>query len=189
MAESKCTYSRHIRLFAVCLCGAVLGGCAGRAPQVVSPPPQVQRPVRVEVPVPQRMVISLVPTVRVPIRVGQRVSFRIESSVAGRASLYLIDPSGRVTVLGENMVLTGSLDNPRPGDGVTLTASQPVGFNQLILLVTRQEIAGLSGFDTLTRPVSLAFSEREFRTELNGVVRNLPRGSWAREEIDVRVVG
>ena len=164
MVERKRTHCRLIRLVAACLCSAMFGGCAGRAPQAVSPPPP--RPAVVEVPVPQRMVISLVPTVPVPIRVGQRVSFRIESSVAGYASLYLIDPSSQVTVLGENMVLTGSLDYPRPADGFTVSATEPVGANQLILVVTRQSIAGFSGYDTLTRPVSLAVNGRAFRAQL-----------------------
>ena len=138
----------------------------------------------------QRMVISLVPTVRVPIRLGTQVSFRVEANVAGYAGLYLIDPARRVTVLGENMVLTGSLDYPLLADGVRLTATQPVGNNQLILLVTRNPITvGFSGVDTLTRPVSLAVSEREFRAELNRIVSGMPRDSWAVEEIQVRVVG
>lgn len=137
----------------------------------------------------QRLVISVVPTVPVPIRLGTQVSFRVESNVAGYAGLYLVDPSGRVTVLGENMVLTGSLDYPLPADGVTLTATQPVGNNRVILLVTQQPIAGFSGYDTLSRPVSLAASENELRSGLNRIVRGRPRNSWAMEEISVRVVG
>ena len=137
----------------------------------------------------QGYVVSLVPTVPIPIRVGAEVSLRLESNTTGYAHLYLIDPRGQVWVLGENMVLTGSLDYPRSGSGVTLTAGQPVGFNDLILLVTRQPIAGFSGYDTVENPLSIADDRTTFRSRLSRLTAGLPRDSWARDEIQVRVTG
>ena len=129
-------------LLMAALCTVMVGACATRvAPEAFS--------------------ISLVPTVPVPIRVGTDVGFRLSSATAGYASLYLIDPVGQVSVLAENLPLAaGSLDYPSSAQGFTLTASQPVGVNRVILLVTRQPFNGFSGEATLTSPVSLALSRR-----------------------------
>ena len=132
------------------------------------------------------------PTVPLPIRVGTNLGFNVSANTAGYASLYLIDPVGQVTVLGENMVVSAARDLVYPSllDGFTLAAAQPVGYNRVILFVTRQPfVNGFSGFDTLTTPVSLALGAAEFRSQLNRRTAALPRASWALDEIQVRVVG
>ena len=134
--------------------------------------------------------VSLVPSVPVPIRVGTQLGFRLSSSTAGYASLYLIDPVGRVSVLAENLPLAaGSLDYPSVGQGFTLTAAEPIGFNRVTLLVTRQPFDGFSGDDTLTSPVSLALTGNAFMAQLERATAFLPRASWATDEIQVRIVG
>ena len=134
--------------------------------------------------------ISLVPTVRVPIRIGTLLGFRLSSSTAGYANLYLIDPLAEVWVLAENLPLAaGSLEYPSPTESFTLAASEPVGFNRVILLVTRQPFAGFSGNATLTRPVSLALRANAFVPQLNRATTSLPRASWAAREYQVRIVG
>ena len=136
--------------------------------------------------------ISVVPTVPIPIRLGTNLGFNVSANTAGYASLYLINPQGQVTVLGENMVVSAARDlvYPSPADEFTLAAAEPVGSNRVILLVTRQPfVAGFSGYDTLTRPVSLALRAAEFRRQLNDRVAALPPTSWAVDEIGVRVVG
>ena len=171
------------------LCVVMSGACSGSRQQPVTPPVVVQAPVAAtQAP----FSISLVPTVPLPIRVGTNLGFNVSASTAGYASLYLINPEGQVTVLGENMVVTAARDlvYPSPGDGFTLAAAEPVGFNQLILLVTRQPfVGGFSGFDTLTTPVSLALGSGEFRRQLNRRTEGIPRSAWAMDEIQVRVVG
>ena len=134
--------------------------------------------------------VSLVPNGPVPIRIGTNLGFRLSSSTAGYANLYLIDPVGEVWVLTENMpVAAGSLEYPSSAQSFTLAASEPVGFNSVILLVTRQPFSGFSGNDTLTRPVSLALRTDEFVPRLNGATAALPRASWSADEIQVRIVG
>ena len=134
--------------------------------------------------------ISLVPAVPVPIRIGTQLGFRLSSSTAGYASLYLIDPVGEVWVLTENLPLAaGSLEYPSAAQGFTLTASQPVGVNRVILLVTRRPFDGFSGNATLTSAVSLALRAGAFVPQLNRATTGLPRMSWATDEIRVRVVG
>lgn len=134
--------------------------------------------------------VSLVPTVPVPIRIGTHLGFRLSSSTAGYANLYLIDPVGEVWVLAENLPLAaGTLEYPSSAQPFTLAAAQPVGFNRVILLVTRQPFAGFGGNATLTSPVSLAVRANAFLPQLNDATRGLPRGSWAADEIRVRIVG
>lgn len=133
--------------------------------------------------------VSLVPTVPVPIRVGTQLGFSLSSGTAGYASLYVIDPVYDVTILAENLPLpAGSLEYPS-SQGFTLRASEPVGFNRAILLVTRQPFGGFSGDDTLAAPVSAALGGRAFVRQLNGATRELPAASWAAEEVCIRVVG
>lgn len=134
--------------------------------------------------------VSLVPTVPVPIRIGTNLGFRLSSSTAGYANLYLIDPVGEVWVLAENLPLAaGSLEYPSSAQRFTLAAAQPVGFNRVILLVTRQPFAGFGGNATLTSPVSLALRANAFLPQLNRATGGLPRKSWATDEIRVRIVG
>ncbi len=133
--------------------------------------------------------VSLVPTVSVPIRVDTALGFRLSSSTAGYGSLYVIDPSYRVQVLGENLPLAaGSLEYPS-SQGFTLMASQPVGFNRAIMLVTRQPFRGFSSDATLTTPVDLAIDGRDFVRQLNRATETLPRLAWAADEVCLRVVG
>ena len=167
-------------------CLAISGACSAARQERVTAPPVAPAPVQ------PAFSVSVVPTVPVPIRIGTHLGFNVSANTAGYASLYLIDPAGQVTVLGENMVVSAARDlvYPSPTDGFTLAAAEPVGFNQVILLVTRQPfVVGFSGSDTLTSPVALALGGGEFRQQLNRRTSGLPRSSWAIDEIQVRVVG
>ena len=129
--------------------------------------------------------VSLVANAPLPIRVGAQFRLSLSSSSAGYGSLYVLDPAYSVRVLAENLPLAaGSLSHD-----VTLVAEQPVGFNTVILLVTRQPFSGFSGNATLTSPVSLALGSRAFVSQLNGATRALPSHSWAVAELGIRVVG
>lgn len=132
--------------------------------------------------------VSLVPMAPVPIRIEARLGFQLSSSTAGYASLYLIDPLYAVQILAENLPMpAGSLQYP--SRDFILRAEPPVGYNWVILLVTRQPFLGFSGNDTLTMPVSTALDGREFVTQLNGAVRGLPSASWQMDEVRIRIVG
>ena len=133
--------------------------------------------------------VSLVPTGPVPIRIDTELGFQLSSSTAGYASLYLLDPVYTVQVLAENLALaSGSLEYPS-SPGFTLQAAAPVGFNRVILLVTRQPFNGFSGDETLTTPVATALNGRTFVEQLNGETSNLPGPSWAADEVCLRIVG
>ena len=169
------------------VCGLfVVGACGSREVPVEMPVP-VDVPVTVAAP----FSVSVVPTVPVPIRVGTQLGFRLSSSTAGYAHLYLINPVGAVSVLAENLPLAaGSLEYPsRAVHGFTLSAGEPIGTNTIVFLVTRQPFNGFSGMATLTSPVSLAFRAPDFMSRLNGVTTSMPGGAWTMDQILVRVVG
>ena len=133
--------------------------------------------------------VSLVPTVPIPIRLDAELGFRLSSSTAGYGSLYVIDPSYEVQVLAENLPLAaGSLEYPS-SQGFTLMAAEPVGFSRAIMLVTRQPFRGFSSNATLTTPVSLAISGRNFVRQLNQATETLPDLGWAADEVCLRIVG
>ena len=134
--------------------------------------------------------ISLVPAVPVPIRIRTNLGFNVSSSTAGYYSLYLIDPVGEVWVLAENMPLpAGSITYPsRPAQNFTLAAAEPLGTNRVILVVTREQLAGFSGNATVTRAVSLAVRGDPFVRQLNAKLAILSPSDWATDEITVRVV-
>ena len=141
------------------------------------------------IPAEQPFAISLVPAVPVPIRIGAQLGFRLSSSTAGYAQLYLVDPVGEVWVLAENLPLAaGSLEYPSPAEGFLLAASEPVGVNRVILLVTRDAVSGFSGDQTLIDPVSLAVRGDAFVERLNAANLALPASDWAIDEIRVRIV-
>ena len=167
------------------LCGVcAVGGCSREVPIAV---PEV-RDLPVEVAPP--FSISIVPNVPVPIRVGTQLGVRLSSNTAGYVQLYLIDPVGTVSVLAENLpVAAGSLEYPSSEHGFVLTAGQPVGFNTVVLVVTRQPFPGFSGTATLTSPVSLPQPGRVFMSQLGDAMARLPRSGWARDQISIRVVG
>ncbi len=120
--------------------------------------------------------ISLVPAVPIPIRLGATMRFRVSSSIAGYANLYLIAPVGEVSVLAESLPLAaGYIDYPPSAESFTLVASQPVGFSRVVLLVTRQPFAGFSGSATLIQPVSLALPAGAFLFELSLATARLAR--------------
>ena len=132
--------------------------------------------------------VSLVPTAPVPIRIGAELGFQLSSNTAGYASIYLIDPVYAVQILAENLPIpAGSLQYP--SGGFTLQAAQPVGFNWVLMLVTRQPFSGFSGNDTLTTPVSTALDGRAFVSQLNAATRALSSSSWAADEVRIRIVG
>ncbi len=131
--------------------------------------------------------VSLVPMAPVPIRIGTQLGFQLSSGTAGYASLYLIDPVYDVQILAENLPLPAG-SRQYPSEGFTLRAAPPVGFNWVILLVTRQPFGGFSGNDTLTTPVLTALDGRTFVSQLNAATRGLDPVTWAVDEVRIRIV-
>ena len=175
--------------FTLALTVMVHGACSGARPQPVTPPPPPPPTPRV-VEVRDPFQVSVVATGAVPIQVGAEVGFRLSSNTGGYANLYLVDPQGAVFVLLENYSLgAGTIDYPLPGAAFTIRASEPIGTNRVIFLVTRDPFDGFSGNNTLTEPRQLAMRATQFQSSLRSATAGLARASWNIDEYTVRVVG
>ena len=137
--------------------------------------------------------VGVVPTSAPPIRIGTLIGFRLSSSLAGVGHLYLINATGTVTVLAENLPLAAGaqLDFPGPAAGFTVAATQPAGINRVILLVTLAPFAGFANTQgaSLGSPVPLTLVAGEFLRRLDDATGDLPEASWATDETRVQVVG
>ncbi len=136
--------------------------------------------------------VGVAPTMAPPVAVGMPIGFRMSSSETGFGHLYLINADGGVTLLAENLpVAAGAqMEYPRPGDGIEIRASLPVGIDRVVLLVTRQAFVGFADNQgsTLTRPVVLASTAEAFLRRLNRATEQMPAASWAVAETRVQVV-
>ena len=137
--------------------------------------------------------VGVTPTAAPPVTVGTPVGFRVSSSGTGFGHLYLFNTDGGVTMLAENLpVAAGAqVEYPRPGDGITIRATPPLGVDRVTPLVTRQPSVGFAGNQgsTLTRPVALASTAEAFLRDFNEATGCLPASSsWAVAETRVQVV-
>lgn len=137
--------------------------------------------------------VGVVPTLAPPIRIGTPIGFRLSSSLAGLGHLYLINATGTVTVLAENLPMAAGsqLEFPGPATGFTITATQPAGVNRVILVVTLDPFAGFANTQgaPLTGPVPLTLEAEEFLRRLDDATEELSDAAWATAETRVQVVG
>ena len=136
--------------------------------------------------------VGIVPTMAPPVRAGAVLGFRLSSSEAGYGHLYLLNASGEVSRLAENLPLEAGVQAayPVPGDGIRIQASAPAGVDRLILLVTRQPFVGFTNAQgaVATSPLMLASTAAAFLESLNRATRELAPRSWAVAETRVQVV-
>lgn len=136
--------------------------------------------------------VGIVPTQAPPVRIGTPVSFQMASSAAGFGHLYLINASGNVLAMAENLPIAANAPvlYPNPGGGVTLRATPPAGTERVVLLVTRQPFAGFGGTGgaTSTQPRMLALTPAAFIEKLNTATSALVRESWAIAEERLQII-
>lgn len=137
--------------------------------------------------------VGVVPTLAPPVRVGTPIGFRLSSSVDSLGHLYMIAPTGEVTVLAENLPLAAGaqVEYPGPEHGFSIAATPPAGIDRVILLVTLEPFAGFGNSQgaPLTRPAGLTLSAEAFLGRFNEMVGSLPSASWATAETRVQVAG
>ena len=137
--------------------------------------------------------VGVVPTLAPPVRVGTPLGFRLSSSVDGLGHLYMIAPTGDVTVLVENLPLAAGaqVEYPGPALGFTIEATPPAGIDRVVLLVTLEPFAGFGNSQgaLLTRPVGLTLGAEAFLDRFDEMVGDLPGVSWATAETRVQVMG
>ena len=132
--------------------------------------------------------VGVVPNRAPPVRIGEELGFTLSASVAGYGHLYLINASGAVLALVENLAVTSGAQAqfPEPGGGFTFRASPPAGVERVLFLVTRQPFQGFGG--STSGPVQIAVRAHEFLKSLNEATASLPGGDWALTETRIEIV-
>ena len=132
--------------------------------------------------------VGIIPNRAPPVHIGDELGFTLSASQTGYGHLYLLNASGGVLVLAENLLVTGGAQTsfPTPGSGFTFRASPPAGVERVLFLMTRQPFKGFGG--GASGPVQLPVQARDFIAELNTATGNLPDPGWVMAEIRVEIV-
>ena len=171
---------------AVAIAAAVLlGGCVATMPAPVG---LTAAPQMAVVYTATPFSVGVVPSRAPPVRIGDEIGFTLSASTSGYGHLYLLNASGAVLVLTENLPVTGSAQAvfPPPGGGFTFRASPPAGVERVLFLMTRQPFLGFGG--GAIGPVQLPVKAHEFVMDLNVATGKLPRQGWALAETRIEIV-
>ena len=111
---------------------------------------------------------AVVPTKPSPLRLGEVIAFSLSTTVAGYGHLYLLNASGKVVALTENLSVApvASVRFPAPHARFTLRASPPVGPNRVLFLVTSQPFPGFGGGGASNAPAPLTMQADSFVAQL-----------------------
>ena len=190
--ERSGLHSRRLRIvrysagFAAAVTAVLLGGCAGTMPAPVglTAAPATAVVYNTAAPFSVGVVANRAP----PVRIGDELGFTLSASATGYGHLYLLNASGAVLVLAENLAVTGGAQAvfPTPGGGFTFRASPPAGVERVLFLVTRQPFLGFGG--GASGPVQLPVKAQKFIMELNAAIGQLPREGWAVTEARIEIV-
>ena len=170
----------------IVIAATVLGGCAGTMPAPVGPTAAPEMAVTYNTAAP--FSVGVIPNRAPPVRIGDELGFTLSSSATGYGHLYLLNASGAVLVLAENMPVTGGAQAmfPVPGSGFTFRASPPAGVERLLFLVTLQPFNGFGS--GAFGPVQLPVQAQDFIRNLNAATGGLPGRSWALAETRIEIV-
>ena len=182
-----CGRGRSVSTFALCVAAALaLLGCGGTvpAPAGLTAAPEVAVVYNSDA----SFSVGVIPNRAPPVRIGEELGFTLSASAPGYGHLYLLNASGAVLVLAENMQLAAGeqLAFPEAGGGFTFRASPPAGVERAIFLVTRQPFQGFGG--GTAGPVQLPLEARKFIAQLNTMTRQLPEQGWTVAEARVEIV-
>ena len=125
-----------------------------------------------------------------PLRLGDPVSFILTTSTAGYGHLYMLNASGTVVALAENLPVAPDTHTlfPPPGAGFAIRARPPVGTDRVLFLVSLRPLTGFGGADVARAPVTLTVQGDAFIANLNAATARLPGNGWALAETRVEVV-
>ena len=174
-----------------------LAGCAGMAgttsPASGTPPataPQTASQAAVTQNPAAPFSAGVAPIGSSPLRLGDPVSFILTTSTAGYGHLYMLNASGKVVALAENLPMApgARILFPPPGAKFTIRARPPAGTDRVLFLVTRQPFPGLGGGGAGAAPVTLTMPGDAFIANLNAATARLPGNGWVLAEIRVEVV-
>ena len=163
-----------------------IGGCAGamQSPTGLTAAPGKAVEFNTEAP----FSVGIIPNRAPPVRIGDELGFTLSASQTGYGHLYLLNASGGVLVLAENVLVASGAQTtfPVPGSGFTVRASPPAGVERVLLLVTLQPFRGFGG--GASGPVQIPMKAENFITELNAATGQLPKQGWALVETRVETV-
>ena len=174
-----------------------LAGCAGlpgAASQSPGTPPAVPQPGSSQAAVAQNPAAPFSASVALvgssPVRLGEEVRFILSTNTAGYGHLYLINVSGKVVALTENLpVAPGAHPLFPPPDGrMTIRPSPPLGIERVLFLVTRQPFHQFAGTGAAGASRTLAAQAEAFIADLNAATARLPGNGWALAETRFEVV-
>jgi hypothetical protein len=131
---------------------------------------------------------GIVPNRAPPVRIGDEVGFMLSASETGYGHLYLLNASGGVLVLAENLLVAGGAQTafPTPGSDFVFRASPPAGIERVLFLMTRQPFRGFGA--GASSPVQIPVQARDFIMELNAATGQLPGQGWVVAETRVEIV-
>ena len=137
------------------------------------------------------IVAGLVPDRAPPVAIGDEIGFSISANADAYGHLYLLNASGRVFVLVENLPLPANVQVRYPGDHAeyALRAQPPAGVERVVLLVTKHRFAGFSQGAAASGPVQIAVDARRFVSDLNAAARQLPDEDWTVVETRLQIIG
>ena len=163
-----------------------IGGCGATMPTLkgLTAAPELAVALNDEAP----FSVGIIPNRAPPVRIGDELGFMLSASDTGYGHLYLLNASGGVLVLAENLLVAGGAQTvfPTPGSGFTFRASPPAGMERVVFLMTRQPFRGFGG--VASGPVQLPVQARDFIMELNEATGQLPEQGWVVTETRVEVV-
>ena len=178
--------ARSIAGLAVVVIGIVLAGCV---PTASKPAGLIAAPdAAVDHNTAAPFSVGVVPNRAPPVRIGDELSFLLSANATGYGHVYLLNASGGVLVLGENLPVAaeGQTVFPAPGGTFTFRATPPAGFERVIFMLTRQPFRGFGG--GASGPVQLATQPEDFIDALNEGTEQLPAQGWALAETRVEIV-
>ena len=173
---------------AALLAAFALAGCAGQMP---APPGLTAAPHTAVAYNPAApFSVGVIPTKTPPVRIGDELGFRLSTSRNGYGHVYLLNASGAVLVLAQNLPLTDGVERvfPSLGEGFTFRASLPAGVERVLFLVTRQPFEGFGNSSASGMPVQLAERAHDFIMNLNAATAQLPSQDWALVESRIEII-
>ena len=162
------------------------GGCTGTIPAapVMTAAPEMAVALNDQAP----FAVGIVPNRAPPVRIGDELGFMLSASETGYGHLYLLNASGGVLVLVENLPVAGGAQTmfPAPGSSFTFRASPPAGVERVVFLMTRQPFQGFG--DEASGPVQIPVRAQDFIGNLNAATGQLPEQGWVLAETRVEIV-
>ena len=132
--------------------------------------------------------VGVIPNRAPPVRIGDKLAFLLSANATGYGHLYLLNASGGVLVLGENLPVAADQQMvfPALGGAFTFRATPPPGVERVIFMMTRQPFKGFGG--GASGPVQLPMQPEDFIDDLNTATEQLPEQGWALAETRVEIV-